>query len=209
MWVIPSHEFLRLSELRPHEELLREGKLVRVDNSMQQIFYVSHEWTSSEHPDHSLSHLHTFQSILVRMLRGVLPETAPVFADAIRLPKNVSITPSQWQRLVKDSFVWIDFISMPQNRGDDYQKASRSVASYVDRSSHFFAVCPTVKSKGRDDVVYDYGSWMQSSACRFELFALLLTRHDHPPPIVRLVQTRACDDESLLLCLEGGNRPSA
>ena len=111
MYVMPTCEFLRLDEMRPHEELLRKGKLVRVDESMHQIFYVSHEWTSSQQPDHSMLQLHTFQSILLRMLRGVLPETAPTFADAIRLPKT-AITSSQWQGLVNDSFVWLDFISV-------------------------------------------------------------------------------------------------
>ena len=112
MFVMPTFEFLRLSELRSHEELMREGKLVRVDDSIQRIFYVSHEWTSLKHPDHSTSQLRTFQTVLLRMLRGVLPETAPTFVDAIRLPTTVNITSSQWQRLVKDSFVWLDFISV-------------------------------------------------------------------------------------------------
>ena len=126
MYVMPTFEFLRLSELRPHEELLGEGKLVRADDSMYHIFYVSHEWTSSETPDHSMSQLYTFQTILLRMLRGVLPETAPTFADAIRLPKT-AIASSQWQRLVKDSFVWWDFISVRSEQ----EYCGRVVVSFV------------------------------------------------------------------------------
>ena len=112
MWVMPTHEFLRLSEIRPHEELRDEGKLMRVDDSVKRIFYVSHEWTSLRHPDHSMSQLHTFQSILLRMISGALPETSPTFVDAIRLPPNIKITSSQWKGLVEDSFIWMDFISV-------------------------------------------------------------------------------------------------
>jgi len=72
----------------------------------------------------------------------------------------------------------------------EYKMASRSIAAYIERSSHFFAVCPTVTNGDHDDVTHDYGSWLQSSGCRFELFALLLSRHDRPPPIVRNVMTR-------------------
>ena len=112
MWVIPTYEFLKLSVLLTHEELRAKGTIVRVDDSMQRIFYISHQWTSSREPDHSTAQLHTFQSILLRMLRGTHPETSPTYADAIRLPQNVNIKPDQWRRLVQDSFLWIDFVSV-------------------------------------------------------------------------------------------------
>ena len=78
-----------------------------------------------------------------------------------------------------------------KGRENEYAMASRSIAAYIERSSHFFAVCPTVTNGDHDDVTHDYGSWLQSSGCRFELFALLLSRHDRPPPIVRNVMKRA------------------
>ena len=114
MWLLPTSEFLRLSEFKPHEELLAEGKLVRVDPSMQNIFYLSHEWTSLRQPDHSMAQLYTFQTMLLRMLNGDLPETAPTFADAVRLPPNVKITSSQWKGVVQDSFIFMDFFSVRQ-----------------------------------------------------------------------------------------------
>ena len=116
MWVMPTWEFLQLSELQPHEELLAAGKLVRADDAMRRIFYVSHEWTSSEHPDHSTSQLRSFQAILLRMLHGTCPETSPAFNDAVRLPPGVKITSGEWQTLVRDSFVWLDFISVRRDR---------------------------------------------------------------------------------------------
>ena len=112
MWVMPTHEFLQLSELLPHEDLCAAGKVVRADNSMDRIFYLSHEWTSEHHPDHSTSQLHTMQTILLRMLRGTLRDTSPTFTDAMRLPSNTSISSAEWKKLVIDSFIWMDFISV-------------------------------------------------------------------------------------------------
>ena len=80
---------------------------------------------------------------------------------------------------------------MPRKGGNEHEKANRSIAAYIERSSHFFALCPSVKSQDDDDVTCDYGSWLQNSGNRFELFALLLSRHDRPPPIVSDVQTCA------------------
>ena len=41
-----------------------------------------------------------------------------------------------------------------------------------------------MKDQHKKDVVYDYGSWLASGACRTELFALLLARKHTTPAIV-------------------------
>ena len=116
MWLMPASDFMRLSELRPHEELRAEGKVVRCNPSHTTVFYVSHQWTSTSHPDHSSAQLRAFQTLLLRMIRGELPDTAPLFADAVRLPSNVNISTKEWQTLVKDAFIWMDFISVRLSR---------------------------------------------------------------------------------------------
>ena len=72
---------------------------------------------------------------------------------------------------------------------EEAAKAGRSIAAYVGRSSHFFALCPTVPHKDLDGVICDYGSWLQSSGCRFELFCLLLSQREQNPPIVSVTIT--------------------
>ena len=42
MWVLPLHHFVGLSKMRPHQELLKEGKLARYDTSMRAVFFFSH-----------------------------------------------------------------------------------------------------------------------------------------------------------------------
>ena len=112
MWVMPVSEFLRLSSLRPHEELRVEGKVVECDPSHTTVFYISHQWTSSNHPDDSTTQLRALQTLLLRMQRGELPETAPTFIDAIRLPSNVKVKRKAWKARVTDAFIWMDYLSV-------------------------------------------------------------------------------------------------
>lgn len=188
MWVLPAFEFLRLSELTPHEKLRAEGKLVQWDPSHSIVFYVSHQWTSASHPDYSTAQFRAFQMLVLRMVSGQLPETAPTFLDAVRLPSNVKIGSIEWQTKVKDAFIWMDYLSIPQSSQGtaqrDREKATRSIAAYIERCSHFFALCPSVQSRDNEDIKYDYGSWLESGDCRLELFALLLARHHRVPAIV-------------------------
>ena len=251
MWVMPTSEFLRLPELRPHEELRSEGKIVELDPSHRTVFYISHQWTSANHPDNSTTQLRALQTILLRMRRCELPETAPTFADAIRFPSDVKIGRKEWRSLVNDAFIWMDYLSVrrfcvstiigcalnthcaahsqqiPQSnqvsvKGElsDREKATRSISAYIERCSHFFALCPHVRSRDQKDVgvEYDYGSWLASAACRMELFALLLARKNSIPAIVsprlgrrkHVAHCKKCswdlNESSPLLCCASGWR---
>ena len=66
----------------------------------------------------------------------------------------------------------------------DKEKATRSITAYIEKSSHFFALCPSVRLQHKKDVTYGYGSWLASGGCRMELLALLLARSISVPAIV-------------------------
>ena len=112
MMLMPVHEFMTLSELRPHQELMAAGKLVEWNATMKNIFFLSHQWTSFDRPDHSTAQLRTVQRTLVRMLLGKLPQTAPTFEDAVHLPTSAQISSAQWKELVPHTHVWMDYISV-------------------------------------------------------------------------------------------------
>ena len=42
MWVMPLHEFVQLSTLLPHQELIEQGKLARRIPSMKTVVFLSH-----------------------------------------------------------------------------------------------------------------------------------------------------------------------
>ena len=60
----------------------------------------------------------------------------------------------------------------------------RAPQAYIERSTHFFAVCPTVGHRDLSGTACDYGSWLGRGWCRLELFALLLARYSRLPAIV-------------------------
>ena len=95
MWLISVSQFVRLSELKPHQDLLAEGKLVRWDASMRTVFFLSHQWTSFASPDHSTTQLRSVQSLMLHMMRGNVPKTAPTFTDAVLFEQDVSISSSE------------------------------------------------------------------------------------------------------------------
>ena len=82
MWVMTARDFIELSRLERHQTMREQEKLIRWDASMRHIFFVSHQWTSFDHPDHTQQQLRTFQSLLRRMMNGTCPETTPSLADA-------------------------------------------------------------------------------------------------------------------------------
>ena len=112
MWLMPVAEVLKLSELKPHQELRAAGKLVRWNASMEGVFFLSHQWTSFTRPDHSNMQLLTIQRLLTRMLQGDLPDTAPLFVDAARFASKVKISSREWKSLAPRAFIWLDYISV-------------------------------------------------------------------------------------------------
>ena len=159
MWLMPVHEFMTLSELRPHQELLAAGKLVKWNAAMENVFFLSHQWTSFDRPDHSTAQLRTVQTALVRMLCGKLATTSPQFSDAIRLPSSIQIESAEWKEIVSHAHVWMDYISVPQvntsytelstggtGQASELMKAVNSIPAYVERSTFFLAVVPTVST---------------------------------------------------------------
>ena len=67
MWVLPVHHFVGLSKMRPHQELLKEGKLARYDKSMRAIFFFSHR--KSCPPEIERSRVRTAPAARVRSLK--------------------------------------------------------------------------------------------------------------------------------------------
>ena len=112
MWLMPANEFLALDALRPQQDLVAEGKMVVWQPSMETVFFVSHQWTALDHPDHSGLQLRTFQRLLERMLAGTCPETAPGFVDAANLRSKVKVSSRRWRELAKDAYIWMDYISV-------------------------------------------------------------------------------------------------
>ena len=117
---------LGLDELLPHQELLRRGMLVQWEARMRTVIFISHQWTSFDHPDHTGRQLHTVQRMLERMVTGDVPAVDAPFADQTALRDSVKIAPSKWKHLLDDSFVWIDYAGVPQMKAGSNSATSDS-----------------------------------------------------------------------------------
>ena len=191
MWVMPACEFVLLPEWYPHQLMIEQGQIVKYDETMENVFFMSHQWSSFEHPDPTLEQLRTIQRLLLRMLQGDVQETSPTFESANYLPAELRITAHRWSEIVRQAYIWIDYIAVPQigqyhdgEEPHELMMAVNSIPAYVERCSHFFAVTPTVQHLNVKDMTCDYGSWLRRGWCRVEMFSLLLERFNDLPVIV-------------------------
>jgi len=114
------------------------------------------------------------------MLVGSLPGTAMV-----RTPEDIKISSEEWQQIVPDSFIWMDYMCVPQlvssyvvedesETISDMKKAVLSIPAYIIRSSHFFVLCPeTTHAQNHKELTF--GTWLTRGWCRAELFSFLLS----------------------------------
>ena len=73
MWCLPVADFATLDELLPHQELRDAGKLVPWSPTMRSVFFISHQWTSFDGPDHTtqqLPHEPPSEAIAPAMAKG-------------------------------------------------------------------------------------------------------------------------------------------
>ena len=79
MWLVPVSAFVKLAKLVPHQVMRQRGELVMWEPSMKTVFFLSHQWTSFEHPDHTLDQMRCFKRLLIRMMKGEVATTVPDF----------------------------------------------------------------------------------------------------------------------------------
>merc|ERR1712185_92247 len=101
MWVMHISDFVALTSLPPHQELRAAGKLVPWNASMRTVFFLSHEWTSDTHPDHTLDQLNAIRTLLIRMFCGECPDIAPDFESAVQLPSDIKISTAELKDIVR------------------------------------------------------------------------------------------------------------
>ena len=71
MHVVPFAEFMAMESWAPHQTLKAEGKLREFDESMRgRTFFISHQWTSFNHPDPKNEQLKALQMTIRNLLSG-------------------------------------------------------------------------------------------------------------------------------------------
>lgn len=174
MYVVRVDDVLLMSEMRPHQELLKENILVEYRPGMGSVTFVSHEWSGLSHPDPQQKQLHALQDAL----RGFRDRSLQLTYDPVALMRRFQKTLSynELQKLSR-GWLWIDFLSIPQRcacetdedrqqQQEQLREAIESLHTYVAHSSYFLILAPVQHhEQGR---LMDYSSWKSRGWCQFE-----------------------------------------
>lgn len=181
MWVISVDNFLELDELRPHQELLAAGKLCEYERGTGFVTFVSHQWSSSSHPDPSRIQLLSLQTALRNMRSGRMQLSQDGVAF-VRGNLKRRMCPDDL-KAVASGWLWIDYSSIPQvglhslgldrsQLDGEFTNAVMSLHTYVADSSFFVILAPCQHhEKGH---LMSYGSWKSRGWCQFELAVNIL-----------------------------------
>jgi len=97
---------------------------VERDASMETVIFVSHQWTSYDHPDHTGRQLSTLQRMFARMITGDVPEVDAPFVDQAAFKGKVKVAPREWKGMLRNSYIWVDFAGVPQKESTNTNDAA-------------------------------------------------------------------------------------
>eukprot|EP00439_Symbiodinium_sp_Y106_P082942 s559_g22.t1 len=165
MYVVALEVFMKMTEVRPHEELLEKGMVIQYNQSMGDVIFVSHQWTSYTHPDPHFHQLRVLQQALTNLLHLIRKgfgdlltkktTVHPQFINFVSVGSRQRLTAEEL--LERKLFLWYDFFACPQleARSDSQdthldikpslQNAVDSIPSYVQMSRFFFVLAPVME----------------------------------------------------------------
>ena len=182
-----------------HQELKRRQYLTSWYSvpSDAEIVFVSHEWLSWAHPDPDGEQLRVLCRVIERLKRGELDtEMDPM--HTIVYKHKFTTKAKDWASMLKRTYFWIDWVSMPQPGAEKVEdisekamdvlrsegsKAIRSIPAYVERSDFILILVPSLYHRDRK-VPTCYRTWRRRGWCLLELYAAAMARDSSNPPLL-------------------------
>lgn len=151
-YTVSMDTLLAMEKMRPHEQLLEDDLLVQFEPGMGKAAFISHQWTSLQHPDPEFTQMRIFQDALKNMMtKGtwIYPDIATEYN-----------TPGKSMHLKelrsKPLFFWYDYFSIPQLSDSKWclgglqmcaqDRAIESIPAYVDRCESWHKKCYSADS---------------------------------------------------------------
>merc|ERR1711871_1527200 len=206
MWLISLENLLMLygkegyrRVMAVHQELKRQHLLTPWHSvgSDAEIVFVSHEWLSWAHPDPQGRQLRVLCRVIERLKRGELDtEMDPM--HTILYKHKFTTKAKDWQVMLKRTYFWVDWFSMPQPGAEKIEdigkeemsvlqtegsKAIRSIPAYVERSDFILILVPSLYHNDRK-VPTCYRTWRRRGWCLLELYAAAMARDSSNPPLL-------------------------
>jgi len=215
MYVVPLETVLRMTRVRPHQELKEEGLLVQFDPAKGKAMFVSHQWTTEDHPDPLGKQLEVFQGAMSNLLSGRIVAQKTIWTEL-----TCHFVGEQAQGFVASALtehaiqVWYDYFCVPQrivapgsrvsrsrslseNDYEDQRDAIASIPAYINKCEYFVALCPPMDDRGGPSL--NLQSWQQRGWCRAEAVLMDLSEKNGLTLIIESTkQVLLSDSHSLL-----------
>lgn len=203
MHLVPMANLLGSESAVCHEEMLKEDRLVTWNAELPgSIIFVSHEWLGFCHADPDGLQFNALKRILHRLLHREVTKVESNWVQTVLLKQNSVVSANHWASQLLSTYVWYDFMCIPQvcvrGSSDDeahlasggtdsmiratrmenanaLAKAVDSIPAYVENSDLILILTPLATHQDRGDLC-DYASWRSRGWCRMELWAALLAR---------------------------------
>eukprot|EP00929_Paragymnodinium_shiwhaense_P112828 TRINITY_DN8109_c0_g2_i1.p1 TRINITY_DN8109_c0_g2~~TRINITY_DN8109_c0_g2_i1.p1 ORF type:complete len:700 (+),score=115.85 TRINITY_DN8109_c0_g2_i1:88-2187(+) len=183
MYVVKVGDVLQMKALEHHQALLQRD-VVRQYKPGMRVLFVSHQWTSHDHPDKNAEQF----DVLQEMLRGLARGDTGVKLCPCSTMYTQSLTPqttyADLEDLAENGYIWYDYFSIPQpgrasandldatNR--DLNKAVESIPFYVEHCQHFCMLAPFVTHADTKQYL-SMSSYYDRGWCRAEMAAWSLS----------------------------------
>eukprot|EP00398_MALV-I-01_sp_L67-1_P000713 gene713-648_t len=181
---------LQQEEMLPNQDEVHEqGKFVIPEHEDERpIIFVSHQWTSYNHPDPNNQQFNVLKGALKLLLdESTVSRPIETNIGAPGMPRK-----KKFASVLKNSLVWLDYMSVPQLRARHRRSAEgsgvasvssdqsapdrltsmlsaiNSVPAYLQRSSIMIVLAPVVSHADESHVDCQFSSWRQRGWCRLE-----------------------------------------
>ena len=149
---------------------MAEGCLAQFDGSQGNAMFVSHQWSSIDHPDPHLEQFKALQDAIRNAMSGTTTIWGNISSEMydqtfMGQPHHLSAA----ELSSKPLFLWYDFFSCPQSRHNVAHRrlAITSIPWYVDKCEFFVILCPLLQHADTRELL-NRNSWESRAWCRLE-----------------------------------------
>ena len=106
MFVLPVPTIFQITEILPHQDMLKTGQLVRVTaEHLGKIIFISHEWTGFTSPDPRGDQLRCLQALLGRLAAGEEDNVQSTGMQQLAFKTNVQLRAKDWKTHLMSMFL--------------------------------------------------------------------------------------------------------
>lgn len=179
--------------------------------------FVSHQWTTQEHPDPLGKQLEVFQGAMSNLLSGQIVAQKTIWTEVTCHSVGEQAQGFDASALMENAIqVWYDYFCVPQrivasgsrvsrslsqNDYEDQRDAIASIPAYINKCEYFVALCPPMKDT--DGSSLNLQSWQQRGWCRAEAVVRDLTEKNGLTLIIESTKQVSLSDSHSFLKAPG------